>query len=61
MILVVIANNRPFDRSDDIRACLDKSVSEGELTEDEEASDIEVPDMPDDISLEDFSSGSGKE
>lgn len=61
MILVVMVNNKPFDRSDDIRACLDESVSEGELTEDEEASDIEVPDVPDDISLEDFSPGSGEE
>lgn len=37
---VVIADNQQFDWSDDIRACLEESVSDGEITEVEDASDV---------------------
>lgn len=60
-LFVAMANNNYCDRSSDIRECLDESVSEGDITEDEGNSDIEAEDVPDDISLEDYSSGSGEE
>lgn len=54
-------NNRHIDRSSDIQDLLEENISDGEVTEDEDSSDVEAEDFHDDISLEDFSSGSGEE
>lgn len=56
-----MADNQQFDRSDDIRACLEISISEGEIKESIYTSDVEAVDVPDDALLEEFSSGSDEE
>lgn len=41
--------------------CLEIGVSEGEITEDKDTSDVEAVDVPNDVFLEDFLSGCGEE